>query len=106
MTLITLSWPLLRLIYCNLALSKLTPKRKVESTTTREPQDPMEFVLGTAFLGIIAPVLVIPSEASNLALPRKQCEIPRFARNDTVISRFLGPAGGIGNFQLPSADCL
>jgi hypothetical protein len=33
---------------------------------------------------------VIPSEARNLALLRKQCEIPRFARNDKLVSWFLG----------------
>ena len=34
---------------------------------------------------------VIPSEARNLALVRKQCEIPRCARNDTPVDRVALP---------------
>jgi hypothetical protein len=40
---------------------------------------------------------VIPSVARNLALLQKQCEIPRFARNDKVVSWFLGAAGGMSD---------
>jgi hypothetical protein len=53
-----------------------------------ESRTPLK-ILKARFLAALK-MPVIPSEARNLALVRKQCKIPRFARNDKVFSWFLG----------------